>query len=57
MMGFMLVNGILILIMVYLFNKYLYWKLFLVVLVFFIIGLLICVILMNFLIMMVGCVL
>lgn len=57
MIGFMLVNGILILIMVYLFNKYLYWKLFLVVLVFFIIGLLICVILMNFLIMMVGCVL
>lgn len=54
MTGFMLVNGILIPIMAYLFNKYSYRKLFLVALVLFTIGSLICAISMNFPIMMVG---
>ncbi|HDC3364009.1 TPA: DHA2 family efflux MFS transporter permease subunit [Staphylococcus aureus] len=54
MTGFMLVNGILILITAYLFNKYSYRKLFLVALVLFTIGSLICAISMNFPIMMVG---
>ncbi|MBO8689157.1 DHA2 family efflux MFS transporter permease subunit [Staphylococcus aureus] len=54
MTGFMLVNGILIPITAYLFNKYSYRKLFLVALVLFTIGSLICAISMNFLIMMVG---
>ncbi|HDH6744783.1 TPA: DHA2 family efflux MFS transporter permease subunit [Staphylococcus aureus] len=54
MTGFMLVNGILIPITVYLFNKYSYRKLFLVALVLFTIGSLICAISMNFPIMMVG---
>ncbi|HAR4889169.1 TPA: DHA2 family efflux MFS transporter permease subunit [Staphylococcus aureus] len=54
MTGFMLVNGILIPITAYLFNKYSYRKLFLVALVLFIIGSLICAISMNFPIMMVG---
>ncbi|HHW9457417.1 TPA: DHA2 family efflux MFS transporter permease subunit [Staphylococcus aureus] len=54
MTGFMLVNGILIPITAYLFNKYSYRKLFLVALVFFTIGSLICAISMNFPIMMVG---
>lgn len=54
MTGFMLVNGILIPITAYLFNKYSYRKLFLVVLVLFTIGSLICAISMNFPIMMVG---
>ncbi|HDA7573299.1 TPA: DHA2 family efflux MFS transporter permease subunit [Staphylococcus aureus] len=54
MTGFMLVNGILIPITAYLFNKYSYRKLFLVALVLFTIGLLICAISMNFPIMMVG---
>ncbi|MGL3937249.1 DHA2 family efflux MFS transporter permease subunit [Staphylococcus aureus] len=54
MTGFMLVNGILIPITAYLFNKYLYRKLFLVALVLFTIGSLICAISMNFPIMMVG---
>ncbi|HBC4352067.1 TPA: DHA2 family efflux MFS transporter permease subunit [Staphylococcus aureus] len=52
--GFMLVNGILIPITAYLFNKYSYRKLFLVALVLFTIGSLICAISMNFPIMMVG---
>lgn len=54
MTGFMLVNGILIPITAYLFNKYSYRKLFLVALVLFTIGPLICAISMNFPIMMVG---
>lgn len=54
MTGFMLVNGILIPITAYLFNKYSYQKLFLVALVLFTIGSLICAISMNFPIMMVG---
>ncbi|HBC8627094.1 TPA: DHA2 family efflux MFS transporter permease subunit [Staphylococcus aureus] len=54
MTGFMLVNGILIPITAYLFNKYSYRKLFLVALVLFTIGSLICAISMNFPIMMVG---
>ncbi|MBS3204352.1 DHA2 family efflux MFS transporter permease subunit [Staphylococcus aureus] len=54
MTGFMLVNGILIPITAYLFNKYSYRKLFLVALVLFTIGSLICAISMNFSIMMVG---
>lgn len=54
MTGFMLVNGILIPITAYLFNKYTYRKLFLVALVLFTIGSLICAISMNFPIMMVG---
>lgn len=54
MTGFMLVNGILIPIRAYLFNKYSYRKLFLVALVLFTIGSLICAISMNFPIMMVG---
>ncbi|HCW7944396.1 TPA: DHA2 family efflux MFS transporter permease subunit [Staphylococcus aureus] len=54
MTGFMLVNGILIPITAYLFNKYSYRKLFLVALVLFTIGSLICAIPMNFPIMMVG---
>ncbi|HDF3786524.1 TPA: DHA2 family efflux MFS transporter permease subunit [Staphylococcus aureus] len=54
MTGFMLVNGILIPITTYLFNKYSYRKLFLVALVLFTIGSLICAISMNFPIMMVG---
>lgn len=54
MTGFMLVNGILIPITSYLFNKYSYRKLFLVALVLFTIGSLICAISMNFPIMMVG---
>ncbi|HCX9000061.1 TPA: DHA2 family efflux MFS transporter permease subunit [Staphylococcus aureus] len=54
MTGFMLVNGILISITAYLFNKYSYRKLFLVALVLFTIGSLICAISMNFPIMMVG---
>ncbi|HDB5780828.1 TPA: DHA2 family efflux MFS transporter permease subunit [Staphylococcus aureus] len=54
MTGFMLVNGILIPITAYLFNKYSYRKLFLVALVLFTIGALICAISMNFPIMMVG---
>lgn len=54
MTGFMLVNGILTPITAYLFNKYSYRKLFLVALVLFTIGSLICAISMNFPIMMVG---
>lgn len=54
MTGLMLVNGILIPITAYLFNKYSYRKLFLVALVLFTIGSLICAISMNFPIMMVG---
>ncbi|EOB6881610.1 DHA2 family efflux MFS transporter permease subunit [Staphylococcus aureus] len=54
MTGFMLVNGSLIPITAYLFNKYSYRKLFLVALVLFTIGSLICAISMNFPIMMVG---
>ncbi|CAC7994206.1 drug resistance transporter [Staphylococcus aureus] len=54
MTGFMLVNGILIPITAYLFNKYSYRKLFLVALVLFTIGSLICAISMNFPIMIVG---
>ncbi|HGN7396485.1 TPA: DHA2 family efflux MFS transporter permease subunit [Staphylococcus aureus] len=54
MTGFMLVNGILIPITAYLFNKYSHRKLFLVALVLFTIGSLICAISMNFPIMMVG---
>lgn len=54
MTGFMLVNGILIPITAYLFNKYSYRKLFLVALVLFTIGSLICAVSMNFPIMMVG---
>ncbi|MEN0303682.1 DHA2 family efflux MFS transporter permease subunit [Staphylococcus aureus] len=54
MTGFMLVNGILIPITAYLFNKYSYRKLFLVALVLFTIGSLICAFSMNFPIMMVG---
>ncbi|KAE07178.1 hypothetical protein W594_01482 [Staphylococcus aureus VET0336R] len=54
MTGFMLVNGILIPITAYLFNKYSYRKLFLVALVLFTIGSLVCAISMNFPIMMVG---
>lgn len=54
MTGFMLVNGILIPITAYLFNKFSYRKLFLVALVLFTIGSLICAISMNFPIMMVG---
>lgn len=54
MTGFMLVNDILIPITAYLFNKYSYRKLFLVALVLFTIGSLICAISMNFPIMMVG---
>ncbi|HDZ6143646.1 TPA: DHA2 family efflux MFS transporter permease subunit [Staphylococcus aureus] len=54
MTGFMLANGILIPITAYLFNKYSYRKLFLVALVLFTIGSLICAISMNFPIMMVG---
>lgn len=54
MTGFMLVTGILIPITAYLFNKYSYRKLFLVALVLFTIGSLICAISMNFPIMMVG---
>ncbi|HEI7216202.1 TPA: DHA2 family efflux MFS transporter permease subunit [Staphylococcus aureus] len=54
MTGFVLVNGILIPITAYLFNKYSYRKLFLVALVLFTIGSLICAISMNFPIMMVG---
>ncbi|HCW9551745.1 TPA: DHA2 family efflux MFS transporter permease subunit [Staphylococcus aureus] len=54
MTGSMLVNGILIPITAYLFNKYSYRKLFLVALVLFTIGSLICAISMNFPIMMVG---
>ncbi len=54
MTGFMLVNGILIPITAYRFNKYSYRKLFLVALVLFTIGSLICAISMNFPIMMVG---
>lgn len=54
MTGFMVVNGILIPITAYLFNKYSYRKLFLVALVLFTIGSLICAISMNFPIMMVG---
>lgn len=54
MTGFMLVNGILIPITAYLFNKYSYRKLFLVALVLFTIGSLICAISMNFPIKMVG---
>ncbi|HHR7548715.1 TPA: DHA2 family efflux MFS transporter permease subunit [Staphylococcus aureus] len=54
MTGFMLVNGILIPITAYLFNKYSYRNLFLVALVLFTIGSLICAISMNFPIMMVG---
>ncbi|HHX0123274.1 TPA: DHA2 family efflux MFS transporter permease subunit [Staphylococcus aureus] len=54
MTGFMLVNGILIPITAYLFNKYSYRKLFLVALVLFTIGSLICAISMNFPIVMVG---
>ncbi len=54
MTGFMLVNGILIPITAYLFNKYSYRKLFLVALILFTIGSLICAISMNFPIMMVG---
>lgn len=54
MTGFMLVNGILIPITAYLFNKYSYRKLILVALVLFTIGSLICAISMNFPIMMVG---
>ncbi|HDB3590618.1 TPA: DHA2 family efflux MFS transporter permease subunit [Staphylococcus aureus] len=54
MTGFMLVYGILIPITAYLFNKYSYRKLFLVALVLFTIGSLICAISMNFPIMMVG---
>ncbi|HDH4698292.1 TPA: DHA2 family efflux MFS transporter permease subunit [Staphylococcus aureus] len=54
MTGFMLVNGILIPFTAYLFNKYSYRKLFLVALVLFTIGSLICAISMNFPIMMVG---
>ncbi|MBW1308767.1 DHA2 family efflux MFS transporter permease subunit [Staphylococcus aureus] len=54
MTGFMLVNGILIPITAYLFNKYSYRKVFLVALVLFTIGSLICAISMNFPIMMVG---
>lgn len=54
MTGFMLVNGILIPITAYLFNKYSYRKLFLVAIVLFTIGSLICAISMNFPIMMVG---
>lgn len=54
MTGFMLVNGILIPITAYLFNKYSYRKLFLVALVLFTIGSLTCAISMNFPIMMVG---
>ncbi|HDI1231337.1 TPA: DHA2 family efflux MFS transporter permease subunit [Staphylococcus aureus] len=54
MTGFMLVNGILIPTTAYLFNKYSYRKLFLVALVLFTIGSLICAISMNFPIMMVG---
>ncbi|HHE6568948.1 TPA: DHA2 family efflux MFS transporter permease subunit [Staphylococcus aureus] len=54
MTGFMLVKGILIPITAYLFNKYSYRKLFLVALVLFTIGSLICAISMNFPIMMVG---
>lgn len=54
MTGFMLVNGILIPITAYLFNKYSYRKLFLVASVLFTIGSLICAISMNFPIMMVG---
>lgn len=57
MIGFMLVNGILIFISVFLFNKYFYRKLFIIGLVLFILGFLVCVILFNFLIMMSGCVL
>ncbi len=54
MTGFMLVNGILIPITAYQFSKYSYRKLFLVALVLFTIGSLICAISMNFPIMMVG---
>ncbi len=54
MTGFMFSNGILIPITAYLFNKYSYRKLFLVALVLFTIGSLICAISMNFPIMMVG---
>lgn len=54
MTGFMLVNGILIPITAYLFNKYSYRKLFIIALVLFTIGSLICAISMNFPIMMVG---
>ncbi len=54
MTGFMLVNGILIPISAFLFNKYSYRKLFLIGLVLFTIGSLICAISMNFPIMMVG---
>lgn len=54
MTGFMLVNGILIPITAYLFNKYSYRKLFVIALVLFTLGSLICAISMNFPIMMVG---
>ncbi|MBO1198665.1 multidrug efflux MFS transporter [Staphylococcus simiae] len=54
MTGFMLVNGILIPITAYLFNKYSYRKLFIIALVLFTIGSLICAISMIFPIMMAG---
>lgn len=54
MTGFMLVNGILIPISAFLFNKYSYRKLFIIGLVLFTIGSLICAISMNFPVMMSG---
>ena len=54
MTGFMLVNGILIPISAFLFNKYSYRKLFIIGLVLFTFGSLICAISMNFPIMMTG---
>ena len=54
MTGFMLVNGILIPISAFLFNKYSYKKLFIIGLVLFTIGSLICAISMNFPVMMSG---
>ncbi len=54
MTGFMLVNGILIPISAFLFNKYSYRKLFIIGLVLFTIGSLICAISMNFSVMMSG---
>src|SRR5699024_12737934 len=54
MTGFMLVNGILIPISAYLFNKYSYRKLFLIAMVLFTIGSLVCGMSGSFTIMMVG---
>lgn len=54
MTGFMLVNGILIPISAFLFNKYSYRKLFLVALILFTLGSLVCAISTNFPIMMTG---